>query len=160
MTVHVNIGSNIGDRRALIERAVVAISELAHGPVRQSAFIESPPWGYESANAFLNVGVCFESDSYPEELLRQLLDIQNRIDPSAHRNADGTYADRAIDIDLIAVGSLVVDTDALTLPHPRMHLREFVLRPMVELDPAWRHPRLGATASELLAGLRDGYGPG
>lgn len=155
MTVHVNIGSNIGDRRALIERAVADVSALADGPVRRSAFIESPSWGYESANAFLNIGVCFESDTNPEDLLRQLIEIQNRIDPSAHRNADGTYADRAIDIDLIAVDTLIVDTAALTLPHPRMHLREFVLRPMAELDPAWRHPRLGSTASELLALLKE-----
>lgn len=155
MTVHVNIGSNIGDRRALIERAVAAISVLADGPVRRSAFIESPPWGYESRNTFLNIGVCFESDTDPEDLLRKLIEIQNKIDPSAHRNADGTYADRAIDIDLIAVGSLIVNTAALTLPHPRMHLREFVLRPMAELDPAWHHPRLGSTAAELLSLLKE-----
>lgn len=153
MTVHVNIGSNIGDRRALIERAVAAIANLADSSVSCSEFVESQAWGYESANAYLNLGVCFESDIEPEELLRRLLDVQNRIDSSAHRNADGTYADRAIDIDLIAVGSLVVDSPTLTLPHPRMHLRDFVLRPMMELDPHWLHPQLGATPAELLARL-------
>lgn len=150
MTVHVNIGSNTGDRHAQIERAVAAIELRFAAPVRRSAIIESEPWGYDSPNPYLNIGLMFESELPPEQLVGELLDIQRAIDPAPHRNPDGTYADRAIDIDLIAVGNMVVTSSQLALPHPRMHLRRFVLLPMLELDPDWVHPLLHLTPRQLL----------
>lgn len=87
---------------------------------------------------------------YSLGVLRRLQEIQSAIDPSPHRDADGRYIDRAIDIDLIAIGNWIVDTPDLTLPHPRMHLRDFVLIPLSALAPAWRHPLTGKTAEELL----------
>lgn len=153
LTAHVNIGSNIGDRHALIERAVAAIGRMAKATVRLSSPFESEPWGFESPNSFINLGVAFETDLPPFELLRQLRLIESRISDASHRTADGCYADRMIDIDLIAVGQIILSGDGLTLPHPRMHLREFVLRPIEELEPGWRHPLLGLTPSEMLARL-------
>ena len=67
-----------------------------------------------------------------------------------HRKPDGTYGDREVDIDIIAVDELVFASDTLTLPHPRMHLRSFVLGPLAELAPGWRHPLSGLTAAEIL----------
>ncbi|MCM1517355.1 MAG: 2-amino-4-hydroxy-6-hydroxymethyldihydropteridine diphosphokinase [Pseudoflavonifractor sp.] len=160
ITAYINIGSNMGDRHALIERAVALIERLS-GPVRRSVYIESEPWGYESDNLFLNLGVAVDTPMAPEELLERLLAIEREINPSSHRRPDGSYVDRAIDIDLIACDvmdgtgarSVVTDTPSLTLPHPRMHLRRFVLVPMAELAPAWRHPLLGLTPREMLARL-------
>ena len=76
--------------------------------------------------------------------------MERSISPAAHRHPDGSYADRMIDIDLIAAGSAVVDSPRLTLPHPRMHLRPFVLRPMDQLEPGWLHPLLGLTPAAML----------
>ena len=161
--IHINIGSNSGCRHALIERAAAAVASVAGGPVSRSAVIETEPWGFDSPNAFLNLGLMAELDLPPETdmqlfaltLLRRLRMIERGIDPSPHRDASGAYIDRAIDIDLIAVGALVMDTPELTLPHPRMHERDFVLRPIAELDPLWRHPLLGLTSSELLSKLKQ-----
>lgn len=151
-TAHISIGSNLGDRAALIGRAVAAIS-ARFTVTAVSRPVESEPWGYSSPHPFLNIGVNIEISPgmTPETLLEILLEIQNSIDSSAHRNTDGSYADRAIDIDLICYGSVATPPDAHpALPHPRMHMREFVLRPMAEILPSWRHPLLGLTPSRLL----------
>lgn len=154
MTAHINLGSNIGDRRALLETAVARIEAALGCGCLRSDIIESAPWGYDSPNAFLNIGITVESGTLgPLELHRLLQQIQREISEAPHRTASGAYADRPIDIDLICMEQTVVDTPELTLPHPRMHLREFVLRSLAQLQPAWRHPLLGKTAAELLAGL-------
>ena len=157
MTAYLNIGSNIGDRMAHIERAVAAVMALsADGKARVSAPFESEPWGFDSSNLFINVGVAIEipEQMTPHMLLSRLLETQRSLCDAAHRAPDGSYIDREIDIDLIAVDSLVIDTPELTLPHPRMHLRDFVLRPMAEIAPHWRHPVSGLTCAELADRLR------
>lgn len=149
---HVNIGSNRGDRMANIRRAVTLISALPDvAEMRVSAPVESEPWGYDSQNRFINVGIAFSTGLPPETLLRRLLDVQHAISPQPHRDTSGAYVDRIIDIDLIAVDDIVIDTPCLTLPHPRMHLREFVLLPMAELAPDWVHPRLHLTPRRLMS---------
>lgn len=153
-TAHINIGSNIGDRHAHIELAVTRIMQIFDN-VRRSEFIESDPWGYDSPNRYLNMGLAMEiGDTTPEELLTRLNEIERSISPTSHRNADGSYADRMIDIDLIAIDNIVINSTALTLPHPRMQLRPFVLRPLAELAPEWRHPINGLTAAEMLKSLQ------
>lgn len=150
-TAHVNIGSNLGNSRSLIEQAVAGISFLAdNGTMRRSGFVESEPWGYSSTHRFLNIGVEFSTTIPPEELLSRLLSIQNVISDKSHRTPLGGYADRLIDIDLIYYDELTISTPALTLPHPRMHLRDFVLTPLCELSPGWVHPHLKLTAPQML----------
>lgn len=149
-SAHINIGSNIGDRRSQIELAVTRIMERFGSPVRRSDYVDSAPWGYDSPNRFLNLGVAVEIGSAaPLEVMKKLLAIERSINPASHRTAAGIYADRVIDIDLIAVDDMVLNTPELTLPHPRMHLRAFVLEPLVELAPDWRHPLLHLTARQL-----------
>lgn len=134
--VYVNIGSNLGDRMAYISRAVTLISQLAEsGSMLVSEPFESEPWGFESANSFINVGVSFLSASTPVELLKELLHIQATISPLSHRTEAGGYADRLIDIDLIAIEGVRMDTQELTLPHPRAQLRDFVMKPLIETLP-------------------------
>lgn len=152
---HINIGSNTGDRRALLERAVARVSSLSLSEARVSATVESEPWGFTSPHRFLNAGVEITTEMEPLQLLEALLAIQTEISDAPHRHPDGSYADRPIDIDLICMEDTVTDTPALTLPHPRMHLRPFVLIPLCELSPQWVHPRLHMTAAGLLARLQS-----
>lgn len=153
MTLHLNIGSNIGRRSSAIERAVAALSARFPGKITVSRPVESEPWGYASPNPYLNVGVRIDmsADLPPAEALERVLDAERSICPLPHRDATGAYIDRMVDIDIIAIDEMLVATPSLTLPHPRMHLRPFVLGPLAELAPGWRHPILGLTASEILA---------
>ena len=148
--VFLNIGSNLGNRRMNLSRAVAAI-EKEFGYFELSHTVESEPWGFDSPNGFLNVGMMVISDLEPLEILHCLQEIEKKLNPASHRNPDGSYADRYIDIDIIAIDDLIVDTPELTLPHPRMDKRSFVLEPLAELAPFWRHPILHRTPSQLLS---------
>ena len=124
---------------ALIGRAVARLAVSLSQPCRifLSDYVESEAWGYDSENAYLNRGVMIVTDSPPDPF--ELLEITQRIereigDGRSHRNADGTYCDRLIDIDIIDYGGLQMNTPALILPHPRAHLRHFVTEPMRFLD--------------------------
>lgn len=152
-TAHISIGSNIGDRRALIGQAVAAVETLCGSEAKCSDIMESEPWGYDSPNTFMNMSIAVTTNLGPHELLNALLRIQNDIDPSPHRDDTGQYTDRAIDIDLIAIDDMIIDSPELTLPHPRMHMREFVLKPMCQTAPGWRHPILHLTPAEALERL-------
>ena len=147
-----NIGSNLGSRRLNLSRAVAAL-EKEFGYFELSHAVESEPWGYESDRKFLNIGMLVHTDMEPLQLLDIAKRIESNICSDPHRNADGSYADRVIDIDLIAVDSIVMESDRLILPHPHMAERKFVLEPMAELAPQWRHPANGMTAAEMLAML-------
>ncbi|MCH5214237.1 MAG: 2-amino-4-hydroxy-6-hydroxymethyldihydropteridine diphosphokinase [Muribaculaceae bacterium] len=154
MNVFLNIGSNLGNRRMHLSRAIAAI-EKEFGFFELSHTVESAPWGYSSANDYLNVGMMVVSDLAPEEILGRLQKIEGELNAEPHRNADGTYRDREVDIDIIAIDEIEYNTPQLQLPHPRMAERRFVLEPMAELAPFWRHPASGLTPAEMLATLES-----
>ncbi|MDE6120617.1 MAG: 2-amino-4-hydroxy-6-hydroxymethyldihydropteridine diphosphokinase [Muribaculaceae bacterium] len=154
MTFHINIGSNRGDSSALIRQAVAAIaSRWPKAAMDVSKPFISPPWGYDSDNMFINVAVALTVDdtAAPLTVLAELQAIERSISHTPHRNSDGSYRDRELDIDIIAADQLVTESPELILPHPRMHLRPFVLVPLSELAPQWRHPLLGLTAAEMIS---------
>ncbi len=136
--IHINIGSNQGDRRALIGQAVALLSrQLAPARLLLSSYIESEPWGYESPHPFLNLGVLVitATEVEPHDVLAATQAVERVVGHGApHRHPDGTYCDRPIDIDIIDIDHLHIDTPQLTLPHPRAHLRPFVTVPMAELE--------------------------
>ncbi|MBR6746111.1 MAG: 2-amino-4-hydroxy-6-hydroxymethyldihydropteridine diphosphokinase [Muribaculaceae bacterium] len=142
---HINIGSNLGNREDNIRRAVAALQQLAFSSFKLSDTFSSSPWGYSSTNDFLNVGISFDCNLSPEELLGYTQSIEQSISNTPHRNSDGSYADRVIDIDIIACAKLKEDstlfelieinTEKLTLPHPRALLRDFVTIPLQQIDP-------------------------
>lgn len=150
-SVFLNIGSNLGDRRLNLSRAVVKI-EKVFGPFEASHAVETPAWGYDSEHPFLNMGLRVESDLEPMELLRAVKEIERSISDAQHRTPDGGYADRMIDIDIIAIDQEEIDLPDLKVPHPCLPERDFFLVPMQELAPGWRHPRLGNIYEKPLAG--------
>ena len=151
-TAYLSLGSNLGDRLRLIQEAVAALTVEA-GPVTAlSSLYETEPWGFSSPHRFLNVALALETTLSPETLLAVTQHIERDLGRT-HKSVDGQYADRTIDIDLLFVGDAVLDTPALTLPHPRLHLRRFVLEPLCEIAPALLHPLLRKSVSQLLAEL-------
>jgi 2-amino-4-hydroxy-6-hydroxymethyldihydropteridine diphosphokinase len=142
---YVGLGANLGDREATIRRAV----ELLPDVVAVSTLIETDPVGYLVQPRFLNGVAALETELSPRELLEQLLEIERALG----RTRDGPrYGPRTIDLDLLLYGDAEIDEPGLTVPHPRMHERRFVLEPLVELDPGLVVPGRGPLA-ELIATL-------
>lgn len=133
---YINIGSNLGNKKELISLALEKIS-ARFGICCLSKFIESEPWGFESDNRFLNLGVSFFTNLEPEELLSELLGIEQSICKASHRNKEGGYVDREIDIDIMAIDEIKYQSIRLTLPHPHLYERDFFLIPLLELNPNW-----------------------
>ena len=151
-TAYLSLGSNLGDRLRLLQVAGPALTVEA-GPVTAlSSLYETEPWGFSSPHRFLNVALALETTLSPETLLAVTQRIERDLGRT-HKSVDGRYADRTIDIDLLFVGDAVLDTPALTLPHPRLHLRRFVLEPLCEIAPDLCHPLLRKSVSQLLAEL-------
>lgn len=137
---HLNIGSNQGDRKSFINQAVALISIKAGRVTARSEWIESQPWGYRSTATYLNIGLNIETEQTPQQLLATLKDIERQLSPHGrHRNSDGSYCDRDIDIDIIDYEGIQMTTDRLTIPHPHMTERPFVIEPYLQLWPH-KHP--------------------
>lgn len=147
--VYANIGSNLGDRKALIEKALESIGGI-FGFYCTSGFVESEAWGYDSPNRFLNIGVAFKTDLCPEEVLVGLQKIEKEISEVSHRDKLGNYADRELDIDIMAIDELLFNSPRLCLPHIHLRERDFFMVPLSELEPEWRDPRSGQLISELI----------
>ena len=137
--VYVNIGSNLGDKKILIEKAIEIISKT-FGYYCKSRFVESDPWGFVSTNRFLNIGLAFKTDLPPEKVLDTLQEIEQEISKKNHRDKDGNYADREIDIDIMAIDNLRISTERLQVPHPHLLSRDFFYGPLKELAPDWEFP--------------------
>ena len=132
MKYYINIGTNLGNRRLNLSRAVAAV-ERRFGYFEISKVVESEPWGYDSTNLYLNVAMMFDTEEAPLDVLHTLQAIEKEISPEAHRNPDGTYKDRLIDIDIMAIENVVVDEPELKVPHPHLFDRPFFINPLKEL---------------------------
>ena len=155
MRTAVALGSNIGDRLETLRAARKAILDLANvkAPILSSAVYETEPVGCEpGAGKFLNAVVEFEYDGDPARLLEQLI----RIEESLGRKRDHRQnVSRTIDIDLLYCGDQQINDERLRLPHPRLHLREFVLRPLADIQPNLILPGKKKTVSESLAKVQN-----
>ncbi|MCC8037632.1 MAG: 2-amino-4-hydroxy-6-hydroxymethyldihydropteridine diphosphokinase [Bacteroidales bacterium] len=134
LNTYIGIGSNLGDRKAYLQEAIARIEFVARERARVAPVMESEPWGYESQNRFLNTVIAIPWHGTPQELLHALQEIERELAPcSPHRNVDGSYRDRAIDLDIIDIPGVVIDTPTLTIPHPRKDARPFVAGPLKAL---------------------------
>ena len=131
-TVYLSLGSNLGDREATMRRAIGLLNERAGSVDRQSSFIETEPWGFESTNKFLNMCVRLLTTLSPEQLLMATKQIERELGRT-QKSVNGQYHDRPIDIDILMYDDLQLSTPDLTLPHPHMQEREFVMIPLREI---------------------------
>lgn len=142
-------GSNMGDKEAVFSQACLLINNRCGRIVKVSSSFESEPWGFEAEEWFLNRVIVVETELAPEALLRELLDIERELGRVRHPEILG-YSSRTADLDLLYYGNRVINTDVLTVPHPRLHLRRFALVPLCEVAPDFVHPIFGKTQEELL----------
>jgi len=149
----IGIGSNLGDRKANYREAVERIGTLpATRVVKQSSLYESEPHG-DAKTWFVNGVVEIETDFSADALLRSLKAIEKAM--GRKRVKGKRWGSRVIDLDILMFGKEVIEKRSLKIPHPLMQNRRFVLAPLSELGPQIIHPKLNATISELLAGLKD-----
>jgi 2-amino-4-hydroxy-6-hydroxymethyldihydropteridine diphosphokinase len=150
-TVYLSLGSNLGDRLDNLSRALAALPAAGVELKRVSSFYETEPVDYLNQDWFVNCAVQAETELAPLELLHALRDIETRMG-SQKLVAKGP---RLLDIDILLYAQQVIDSADLQVPHPRMHLRRFVLVPLEEISPNAWHPLLGLSAKELLARTPD-----
>ena len=153
-TVYLGLGTNIGNRKENLTRAIEALSLALGHYTALSSFIETAPWGFQSENAFLNCAVAFETELEPLQLLDTTESIERELGRTT-KSTGGTYHDRVIDIDILLYGNETIETPRLTIPHPLMHLRDFVLEPLAEIAPHAIHPTTGKSIEELTAELKE-----
>ncbi|MCF0160003.1 MAG: 2-amino-4-hydroxy-6-hydroxymethyldihydropteridine diphosphokinase [Bacteroidaceae bacterium] len=143
------LGSNIGNRKELLRQAIQKINEQIGHVVSQSAFYATEPWGFISEHPFLNAVIYCESPLEPMQVLAESQRIEQQLGRTS-KSVNSQYEDRTIDIDILFYDNVVLNTPNLTLPHPLLHLRPFVLTPLVEIAPTLVHPTLHLTISQLL----------
>ncbi len=151
--VYIGLGSNLGDSRQIITQAIEQIERRVGRVVACSSLHTTRPWGYESTHLFCNAVIAVDTGLSPHEVLLATQAIEQEQGCATHRDDNGNYIDRTLDLDLLDYEGIILDTPSLILPHPRMHRREFVLAPLAEVAPGWRHPILQRTAKELLQSL-------
>ncbi|MBI2485654.1 MAG: 2-amino-4-hydroxy-6-hydroxymethyldihydropteridine diphosphokinase [Deltaproteobacteria bacterium] len=146
----ISIGSNLGDR---VENCIKAVREISSFAtvLALSSIYETEPVGKEDQPYFINCVVKIETELSPSDLLASLQSVEDRLG----RRVEERWGPRVIDLDIIFYNHLVIETEELTIPHPRAHLRRFVLLPLSEIAPQLVHPFLNVSISKLLEALKD-----
>ena len=147
--LYLALGANAGRREENIRRAIAAIHERIGCIEKQSALYETVPQGFESEHLFLNAAVSCRTDLTPYEILDVTQEIELELG-RLQKSVNGQYADRTIDIDLLWMEGVVMDEPRLTLPHPRIAERDFVLRPLCDIAPDLTLYPEGKRVKELL----------
>jgi 2-amino-4-hydroxy-6-hydroxymethyldihydropteridine diphosphokinase len=148
---YLGLGSNIGDRLQNLQAAINALEPEVH-PVECSPVYETPPWGYLDQPNFLNQVVKAETELSPGELLRYLKEIEKDLG----RQDSFLNGPRKIDLDIIFYDDAVIESPPITIPHPRMDDRGFVLLPLADLAPEFNHPVLDLSVQDMLAQVAVG----
>lgn len=154
-TVFLAFGSNLGNRRENIERALELLKQEGLKPVSVSQPIATAPEGFVSDNGFLNSAAEFTTALSPHEALEATQRTERTLGRT-QKSEGGVYHDRTIDIDILFYDDLVLNTPELAIPHPRIAERMFVLHPMNEIAPGLRHPASGKTIHELYMEAKQG----
>ena len=150
--VYLSLGTNLGNKEENIICAIESLSRILGNPLAVAPTMETEPWGFQSENTFLNTAVAYETTLTPTELLAATQQVERTLGRTT-KSIDGTYSDRPIDIDILLYGNTVITTRELTVPHPLMHKRLFVLQPLAAIAPDAIHPLLNKTIAALLEEL-------
>lgn len=152
MKVYLSIGGNLGQRESNLENALKALVQKVGKPVAVSPVYETEPVGFTSDDKFLNMVVILETAFDPFEILDQISIIESSL---GRKRGPDKNVSRQIDIDIIFYDDLIVRNERLTIPHPRMHERNFVLAPFCDIEPDFIHPVLHRSIRELFKDSGD-----
>ena len=145
-TVYLSLGSNLGNRSNNLKEAISSLPPQMEVKAKSKVY-ETPPWGYTEQNKFLNQVLKVKTYLDPEPLLKHL----KRLEVALGRKATFHYGPRLIDMDILFYDDLILNTPLLTIPHPQLHERSFVLVPMMDIAPNLVHPVQKKSIRELLA---------
>jgi 2-amino-4-hydroxy-6-hydroxymethyldihydropteridine diphosphokinase len=152
VSAYISLGSNMGDREKNLNAAIRKLRETAGIEVTAvSSYINTAPVGYENQPDFLNAALELKTTLTPEALLA----VCNQIEKDLKRERDIRWGPRTIDLDILLYGDMIVEKDNLTIPHPRMHERVFVLKPLNEIAPQAVHPVLHKKVESLYNDLNN-----
>jgi len=145
--VYLGIGGNIGNKNSNFKKVYNLINKELGKIIKKSSVYKSPPWGFHAEEHFWNQVLLIETKSLPEELLHKIYHIQNLF---KREIACGRYASREMDIDILYFDNNILESEELVIPHPQIQNRLFVLVPLNEIAPDFKHPLLGLSSFELL----------
>ena len=150
-TTYLLLGSNLGDRVVTLHRALLALADKAGRLVAVSGVYETAAWGQEAQPAFLNQAVQLSTDLTPAQLLAAC----QQIEADLGRERLELWGPRTLDVDILLYDAVVLETEQLTIPHPRLPERRFALVPLADIAPAYQHPQRQQSISQLLADCPD-----
>jgi deoxyguanosine kinase len=151
MVTYLSLGSNLGNRETYLEQAIRLVSERIGQILKKSSVYETDPWGFTAELPFLNMVIEVETQSSPEKLMNDILQIEEKMG----RERIARYSSRTIDIDILFFGDLVIAASGLKIPHPLIAERRFVLVPMAEIAGIFIHPVLQTSIDDLLEKCQD-----
>lgn len=146
---YIGIGSNIGNRQENCLHAIELLQKSGIIVTKRSSIYETEPWGVKEQPSFINMVIEVETERGPEELLNILKDIEKQMG----RTETVKWGSRVIDLDILLFDNIILNTEDLKIPHPFMHERDFVLRPLFEISPDVTHPLLKMSVSALIQQL-------
>ncbi len=150
-TAYLLIGGNLGNRKSNLEQAAQLVEEHCGDIISISAVYETAAWGFTDQPSFLNQVLVLNTELEPEQLMHELLDVEKKLG----RVREQKMGPRTIDIDILLIDDLILQTDHLTIPHPALSQRRFALIPLAEVAPVKIHPTLKKTIAELLTDCPD-----
>lgn len=133
-TLYLSLGTNLGDRQKNLSLALELIGREVGTVVSASDILETEPWGFDSSNSFLNMAIKVDTPLKPLEVLHVTQEIERKLGRT-QKSVNKEYHDRLIDIDILLYDDLVMNTPELTIPHPLMYQREFVMKPLAQIAP-------------------------
>ena len=152
MMVCFSLGSNLGDKLTNLRQALVLLAERLGSPISVSSVYETEPWGVVHHENYLNLATCYETSLRPEKVYTIISSIEKELGRTRSKN---TIEPRTIDIDLLFYNGLILKTETLIIPHPRIKYRKFVLIPLTEIMENFIHPETGLTIKDLLLQCPD-----
>jgi len=151
--VFIGLGGNIGNVQETFVKVIAIVEEKIGSVINQSSLYKTAPWGFKDQNDFLNKVICVNTNLSPADVLKNLLTIELMM--GRNRNANNKNAPRTIDLDILFYDDKIIADDNLVVPHPRLHLRNFVLGPLAEIAPNYIHPVILKKIKEIAAESSD-----
>ena len=146
------LGGNLGNKSEIFRETYSLIAYSLGKIMDESPVYQSPPWGFQAKNNFWNQVLRIETNLTPEDIFKEICTIETHF---GRRRNSGRYSSRRMDIDILFYDDWIVQTDALTIPHPHISSRKFVLAPLNDIMPGFKDPVTGKTISELYAACED-----